>query len=306
LSGDLPQDLRAVVDFFGLPNSGTVAKDWHVVRAIRAIAIIDAPPLALIFAGGTALARAHKLVQRMSEDVDFKVILPPDATLSRNGQRKRLGTLHDQVTTGLRDAGFKDAPAIRGGDENRYADFDLPYDAAGAGNGLRPAIKIEMTFARLRLPPVMLPVSSFVAEALGRPPEVPAIACASLTETAAEKLIALTRRTAKELAGLESKPDPTLVRHIYDLHVLMREVDAAAVIEIARDIARTDAAEFRNQYPAYADDIAGETRKAMATLRNNATRSRYEHFLSLMVYGERPGFDEALGTVESLTEKLLQ
>ena len=137
MSDELPQDLRAVVDFFGLPNSATVTKDWYVVRAIRALATVAAAPLALIFAGGTALARAHKLVRRMSEDVDFKVVLPSAATLSRNGRRKRLGTLHEQVTAVLRGTGFRDAPAIQAGDENRHAVFDLPYDAADGACPLR-------------------------------------------------------------------------------------------------------------------------------------------------------------------------
>jgi hypothetical protein len=65
----------------------------------------------------------------------------------------------------------------------------------------------------------MLPVSSFVAEATNRQPEVPQLACVGLTETAAEKLVSLTRRTAMEMAGASRDPDPTLVRHIYDLHL---------------------------------------------------------------------------------------
>jgi hypothetical protein len=306
LSDEAQQQFREVQAYFRLPSVGLVEKDWHVARAIQVLAAIDAAPLKLIFAGGTALARAHKLVRRMSEDVDFKVVLPPPATLSRNGKRKRLGALHRQVTDALVSAGFADTPQGRGGDENRYAVWDVPYASiGGAGEGLRPTIKIELNFTCLRLPSVILPVSSFVAEALKQPPEVPAIDCVSLTETAAEKLISLTRRTAMELAGLSKDPDPTLVRHIYDLHALISHVDAATVVDLARDIAKADGVEFRNQYPAYADDPAGETRKALDELCRDATRQCYESFLSAMVYGERPAFDVALATVTGLAEQLL-
>jgi hypothetical protein len=51
------------------------------------------------------------------------------ATLSRNGQRKRLGELHRQVSEALADAGFTGAPKERGRDENRYAVWDVPYEA---------------------------------------------------------------------------------------------------------------------------------------------------------------------------------
>jgi hypothetical protein len=77
-----------------------------------------------------------------------------------------------------------------------------------------------MTYAPMRQAPMTLPVSSFMAEAHDRLPEVTQIRCVGVTETAAEKLVALTRRTAMELAGLSRDPDPTLVRHIYDLHVM--------------------------------------------------------------------------------------
>ena len=87
--------------------------------------------------------------------------------------------------------------------------------------------------------------------------------CVSVTETAAEKLVGLTRRTAMILAGLSRDPAPTLVRHIYDLHAVRDHIDKTAAIDLARQIAQKDAEEFKNQYPAYHADIAVETRKAV-------------------------------------------
>lgn len=76
---------------------------------------------------------------------------------------------------------------------------------------MRPAIQIELNYAALRRPFFSLPVASFVAEAFGRSPEIPTVACVGVAETAAEKLVSLTRRTAMELAGVSRNPDPTLV-----------------------------------------------------------------------------------------------
>jgi hypothetical protein len=108
---------------------------------------------------------------------------------------------------------------------------------------------------------------AFVAEALNRAPEVSAIACVNVTETAAEKLVSLARRTAMDLAGLSRDFDPALVRHMYDLHIMRGHVDRGAVIALARVIAVADANDYRNQYSAYHADIAGETRKALDNLR---------------------------------------
>jgi hypothetical protein len=222
----------------------------------------------LVFGGGTALARAHRLIRRVSEDVDFKIVPLIAGPIGRSILRHRFGALRDRATQALQAAGFAfdptDGARTRSRNENRYTVWQLPYASdSEASQGLRPTIQIEMTYAQLRRSTVALPVSSFVAEAFNRPPEVVEIACVSATETAAEKLVALTGRTAMELAGLRRDPDPTLVRHIYDLHMMRGHLDPAAVLELAGSVAAADAEAFRKQYPAYATDIAGETAKAL-------------------------------------------
>ncbi len=309
MSDDAQREFREVQAYFRLPGVGLVEKDLHVVQAIRAVTSVDAAPFTLVFGGGTALARAHKIVRRMSEDVDFKIVPRPATPVSRNGLRRALGKLGDQVTQSLLDASFtfdpNDNACRRSRNENRYTVWQIPYGSAdGAGQGLRPTIQIELTYASLRLPAVTLPVSSFVAEAHQRPPEIPALTYVSVTQTAAEKLVALTRRTAMDLAGLSRDVDPALVRHIYDLHLMRDLIDHDAVAGMANEIAAADAAEFRNQYPAYHADIAGETRKALDALRTDPVhRARYTEFVAAMVYGEKAEFDEALSTVTDLASR---
>ncbi len=248
---------------------------------------------------------------RRPTQLDFKVVPTPATPVSRNALRRERGALRDRVTTALLSAGFdfdpKDPAQARSRDENNYTIYQLPYGpVAGNGQGLRPTIQVELNYTSLRRAPIMLPVSSFVAEAMNRTPEVPIIACASLAETAAEKLVSLTRRTAMELAGASRAPDPALVRHIYDLHMMREHLDVAVVAALARDIADDDAEEFGHQHPAYGTDIPGETRKSLEALRNNPLhRQRYDGFLADMVYGERPEFDEALATVMTLAEAAL-
>lgn len=140
---------------------------------------------------------------------------------------------------------------------------------------------------------------------MNRPPEVPGITCVSIVETAAEKLVSLTRRTAMEMAGASRDPDPSLVRHIYDLHMMRGLIDPAIVADLARHIAETDAQEFVRQYPAYAAEIAGETRKALDALRSNPLhRERYSRFVADMVYGERAEFEEAIATVMVMADQV--
>lgn len=62
-------------------------KDLMICEALRAIAAIQIDGVAVTFSGGTCLAKAHKLLERMSEDIDLRVALANQSTLSRSGAR---------------------------------------------------------------------------------------------------------------------------------------------------------------------------------------------------------------------------
>lgn len=312
MSDELPDNLRPVVDFFGLPSTATVTKDFYVVRAIKAVAAVDASPFTMVFGGGTALARAHRLVKRMSEDVDFKIVPPSGVSIGPAKRRKLLGALRKRVNDALHAAGFAfdatDKTTTWSRDENSYSVWHLPYEGGvGDDRALRPTIQVELNHAPLRLASVDRPVSSFVAEAFSHPPEIAGIPCVSLAETAAEKLVSLTRRTAMERAGLSRDPDPTLVRHIYDIHAMREHVDPGELARLVPLIAAADAEEFRNQYPAYAADIMGETQSAVTALQtDDLYRQRYNDFMLAMVYGDKPEFRISLATVVGLAETMFE
>jgi predicted nucleotidyltransferase component of viral defense system len=54
------------------------ARHWSkrtgIVKALAAINTADVKPFRLVFSGGTALSRAHRLTRRMSEDIDLKIV----------------------------------------------------------------------------------------------------------------------------------------------------------------------------------------------------------------------------------------
>jgi len=139
----LPDNLRAVADVFDLPGSAPVARDFQVVRAVQTLAALDAASFDLVFGGGTALARAHRIIRRISKDVDFKIV--PKA-VSRSALRRQLDRLGPKVSAARQAAGFACDKADAGArDEGQHAVWLLPYNAAsGAGEGLRPTIKVEL------------------------------------------------------------------------------------------------------------------------------------------------------------------
>lgn len=298
------QDLLEVQRHFDLPSPVLVEKDWYVVRALAAITAADVKPFRLVFSGGTALSRAHRLTRRMSEDIDLKIV--SDAPRSR----AELRTLRDNVTKALLNAGFEFDPANAAhrdsGNASRYAIYRLPYTPLVAGEGaLRPEIQVETAVWPLRLPSVEQSVTSFWAEAFKQPPEVPSISCVALVETVAEKFVALTRRAGAELAEAGGPRDKTLVRHVYDLHIVRSHYDPAGVIALAREIIRADVEAYGHQFPAYRENPVRETLRAVDGLAtDDRFASHYAAFLRDMVYGEAPDFKTALATVSALADGL--
>ena len=240
----------------------------------------------------------------MSEDIDFKVV---SEQKYGKGPYKRL---RERVTEALLVAGFefdpKNAAHRKTMYEYKYVVFQLPFPSvSGKAPELRPGIKIEVSAWPMRRPSIECPVSSFVAEAFGRPPEVAAIACADLAENAAEKFVALTRRAGAQFAGVRAKRDPTLVRHVYDLHMLSKHVDAAAVAVLAAEIMKDDAESRGGQFPAYRENPLLETQKAVTgIMQDSEFAQEYAAFVALMVYGKSVPFDAAVATVVDVGKRL--
>jgi predicted nucleotidyltransferase component of viral defense system len=298
------EELLEIQQHFGLPSPALVEKDWYVVKALAAIVAADTKPFRLIFGGGTALARAYGLIQRMSEDIDLRIV---GVDRPSRGQLRKL---RQTITNVLLGAGFKfdpDKPEHRTTMyEGRYTIYHLPYEAAAEGKGaLRPEIQIETTVFPLRRDAVDRSVSSFIAEGYSRPAEIPAIPCASILETAADKLVGLTRRAGAELAGLREKLDPTLVRHIHDLHAIRAHYDPTAVATLAREIMVAEAAQRAADFSAYKADPLAETLKAIDGIAASAEyAASYATFHRDMVYGKGADFATAVATLKELGEQL--
>jgi hypothetical protein len=82
-------------------------------------------------------------------------------------------------------------------------------------------------------------------------------------------------------------------------------IDQTAIVELARLIAQRDAEEFRNQYPAYHTDIAGETHKTLAAWVTEPTSGAlYSIFVAAMVYSKQVDFSAAMATVAGLVEEI--
>jgi predicted nucleotidyltransferase component of viral defense system len=96
-----------------------VEKDWHVVRALGVLAALDHGEVRPAFSGGTSLSIGWGLIKRFSEDVDFKVAMPPapSNTAARNQRRD----YRETVLAALDAAEFRVASPPRIENEGRHS-----------------------------------------------------------------------------------------------------------------------------------------------------------------------------------------
>jgi len=283
-----------------------VEKDWYVVQLIRGITAAELFGANVIFTGGTALSKAHRLLQRFSEDIDFRLILPSEPPLTRSRQRKLLSSIRARLQE-LIAAQFPTAVIQwKSRDENRFFSFELDYPSImSLSVALRPHVLIEFTVATLSLPPIFRPVFSFITELTKTAAEIPTVACIDPVENAVDKMSALVWRVPDRVRQ-PADDDPDLVRHIHDLAVLQPQVTGH------KDFKRLTV-EMIQQDDNRCNKITGwpvkEKLHLLVELLTSDTEypKEYTRFVQGMSYaaGGVPTYAEAMAKLRTLVDHLL-
>ena len=143
---DLVDAVVAEKDVGGL-TAAILEKDIHVTEALQTLFAIRHPHIQFVFCGGTSLSKGHGVIERMSEDLDIKVILADAHEMSRTGVRKHLKDLKALVDTAMHDSGFeqnRSGSVTR--NEYRYFATDWRYQPRYENDtSLRAHLKLEFT-----------------------------------------------------------------------------------------------------------------------------------------------------------------
>lgn len=284
-----------------------VEKDWLVTQVISTIQRINQDGFEIVFSGGTALSKAHNMLFRFSEDVDFRVLCAPELRT-----RKNLSAFKHAVLDALRADGFAiDDAHVKARDENRFFAIDLEYETAfPREDALRPHIQIEMTARDIQLPHLVLPVSSFLNELAKQPPEVAAIGCIDPVESAADKLSAIAWRIPDRVRG-DQYDDPSIVRHIHDLAMLKdRALAHAGFAALVAKSMQEDDSRAKNDTSLEGMTMSDKLEKMLAVLAADAAYpEEYRRFVEDVSYaksGQIPDFTSAVGAVRELVEAVSQ
>lgn len=285
-------------------SSSALEKDLHLSFILERL-YSSQPGLAeLVLCGGTSLVKAHTLISRMSEDMDFKVVVGSD--LSKNQRSSFLSRLKRKITSLLADDGFS-VERVSAHDGNSFFSIELGYSPAFPIEvALRPHILLEFTAETPFLSPVVCQSSSLVGLAVSQELHSVSLACLVVEETVAEKSVAFLRRSRAR--GSQSAPsrDRRLVRHVFDIGSIgLSGIDLPAVESAFEHALGRDAAKFGESDPEFRANPRAALAHAADTLDTSALRSDYEAFVKSLVAGPAVAFDRALEQFLLLVRKLL-
>lgn len=288
-------------------------KDIHVTDALLALLGQSFVGATLYFCGGTSLSKAYGMLERMSEDIDLKVVLDSLQAASQSARRTRLSRLKREVSERLQMVGFvEDESKRKALNENHYFASGWVYRPVyDYDTTLRPELKLEVTARQPMLSPQSVSLDYLIDRFSGQQSSVVgSVLCVSPAETLAEKVLSFLRRYEQFKAGaMRQAWDETLVRHIYDV-CLMHSQQPSLVDEACTAFASliaVDQQEFGSQSPAFLNDPKQVLQSALKAAGQDSTiDAQYEGKLMPLVFGaQKPSFAVAYATFHVVAMRLL-
>jgi len=220
LTNDQVEAIRDVIDAGLTQQSGAaLEKDIHLTQALFALTTLENAE-ALTFCGGTSLSKCFNIIDRMSEDADFKFHLPP--ANSKNASAKERSKFKAEVMAKLAEYDFEiELNSTK--DSNNYFQITASFEAAFApDNALRDSILLEFTHVETPPKSIKKEIHEFVWKAQLIDAPQGEVACLTLEQTLAEKTLSFLRRSLSRDAP---NFDPRIVRHLYDIEAIISNTD---------------------------------------------------------------------------------
>ena len=286
-----------------------VEKDYYTVALLSLLQFPQDEPYKLVFSGGTCLAKVYAKNDRMSEDIDLKLVPAASAIAKSNSSQKEFRKeFGKKLLKTLTQGGQFHLASEKKKNEYRYQEYLLKYPKkSDPQDYLRPEIKLEITESSLYQPCLEHSISSFYSEVSKNNPEIESLQCVGFETILAEKILSLLRRTAGVERGVTEWEDEMLVRHAYDLHIASsKKRDQNTFKDIFVKATETDRKQFRKKHPQFQENPQKELRFGYEVLKTKPLyRDRYDKFVGPLVFNPSPpSWDSALKTVDDLLQEL--
>jgi hypothetical protein len=311
-----PEQLSAVVevDQLGLCelNPSILEKDLLITDVLGLLAAFEWDEVQPVFCGGTSLSKGYGLIQRMSEDIDFKLVLPE--AWSPSQIRRELRELRHRLAERLQEAGYAlPEGGITALNESRYACFALGYEPQfPLATALRAELRLDFTVHAPQMATTAVQVEPLLADYIPWQSETVGHQAVAVPETMVEKVVSFLRRTAGWHGQQEhDSEDAQLVRHLYDVHqlLLVTPQDAPAMQlqqQLFEHTVAADQQKFGRRDQPFGSNPRRQLEQALAQLQNSAEiEALYGRFVNDLVWGEQVPFAMARDGFTQLASALL-
>ena len=273
-------------------------KDVYAMKILALLSKINYPNIKILFTGGTCLSKAYGKIKRFSEDLDFCVATSiPFSRKEKSNFRKYI------ITEINKNDNFTVLEPITATDKSSFFSFEVEYNKRfDTSSNLRKNIKIEFKFENPILPIHNCKIQSFIHKYIND--EATNLDCINIIEIVANKFSALLWRTyikdrTKPLYSKEN--DPTIIRHLYDIAILKKEIKTSEFTEILKAIYAKDNGRggIKNKY------TLSEFAKVIYDKLNNDAlfKKEYLDFVDTMCYSqEKLSFEDALVNFKNIIE----
>ena len=290
-------------------------KDYWVTRALRKLSESRFAEQA-VFKGGTSLSKACGVGYRFSEDIDIAITSDPER--SDNQTKTLVGGIGKVMSAGLDEVQM---PDTRKYSKYRKAYYRYPQVAAGgdAGAVKQGVIQLEVVSFANPYPYGRRKIGSLLRDFLllrGREDMVEQygltefeVNVLDLGRTATEKMVSLMRQSLGDdyMGGLRAK-----IRHFYDLHYLLQDVQCRSYLEseaFAADFGRL----LAEDQARFAEPAGWQGRTVMESplVRDfdavwTALQPVYERELSELAYRPLPDSEEVVASFKRVVGMLVR
>lgn len=281
-------------------NPAFIEKDWYAVKLIKALSEKKFDGFVPVFAGGTSLSKGYNIIQRFSEDLDFKFVEASNLTREqrRNIKNSFIDCIKEISDFKIADDNIK----VRNEGKNCCIYVEYPHNP-DLPQFLRPFLQVEIFFDDDKLPFELRSIQSFITQYSNNEPDTH-INCVKPFNTGADKFNALVWR----IYNKDKATDYTLLRHLHDLYAMKSYLEDRQAFKerVLHNFETKDKPRLHDNSVEF-KDIVKDTLNLLQT--DSIFRKKYEEYVEVMSYAsisERIRYDDALSFFTDLSKLFIE
>ncbi len=303
--------ILATAQHLGIPEV-YIEKDYWVCLVLKKLFTSELSNQ-IVFKGGSSLSKCHHLIQRFSEDIDLVVFrIDDEADNQLNKRLKKVGRIVENILPEKYIAGITNK---KGMIRKTVHEYEKVFE--GDLGQVGESIVIEASWLGSSEPFSKKTVSSYIQEfiTLNGPQDLLEkyelssfdVQALSVKRTFCEKIMSLVRFS---MSGNPFEELPKKVRHIYDLHLMMRSEGILSFfneddfIEMLLKVGQDDFVGYKNNnewlknHPCSAI-IFDAPEKIWPSIK-----SVYQTSFKHMVFGQLPDEADLLATLDKIKSRI--